>query len=84
MQPQFQKQPVNKMRKFIPSWKTIKLFLNIIYYVGFIFWFLTKMILLTFNENHHVDNNDIFIAMFFITFFILDVKDSLNYFKNKN
>jgi hypothetical protein len=75
---------MKNLLKYLPTWKTMKLFLNIVYYVGFFFWFIAKMIYLTFNDNYLINNNDIFIAIFFIVFFLLDIKDSLDYYKNKN
>jgi hypothetical protein len=75
---------MKNLLKYLFTWKTIKLFLNIVYYVGFFFWFLAKMMYLTFNDNYLINNNDIFIALFFITFFLLDIKDALNYYKTKD
>jgi hypothetical protein len=73
---------MKNLLNYLPSWKTTKMFLNILYYVGFIFWFLSRIFVIVFKpvENHFVhviNNDDIFIALIFITFFILDIKETI-------
>jgi hypothetical protein len=82
MQPQLLKQVVNNMKNllnYLPNWKTIKIFLNVIYNVGFIFWFLSRIYVIAFkpvgSSAAVITNDDIFIALIFIAFFVLDIKE---------
>jgi hypothetical protein len=74
---------MKNLLNYLPSWKTTKMFLNIIYHVGFIFWFLTKMILIIINDKYLINNNDIFIALIFLIFFVLDIKEEVFNRRNK-
>jgi hypothetical protein len=79
---------MKNLLNYLPSWKTTKMFLNIIYYVGFIFWFLSRIYVIIFKPEMSqytsvINNDDIFIALIFITFFILDVKEDIVNKRNK-
>ena len=60
---------------YLPSLKSLRVFFNVLYYLGFIGWFLmnTYNILL---HNHKITNEDLFISMLFIFFAILDKIDT--------
>lgn len=74
---------MKNFKDYLPTWRTTKMFLNIVYYVGFIFWFLSRIYVLVFHSKTEqmqsvIKNDDIFIALIFITFFILDVKEEIH------
>lgn len=70
---------MRKLLSYLPTWKTIKIFLNVTYYVGFIFWFLSRIYVMfkpkTTPLASVITNDDIFIALIFITLFVLDIKE---------
>ena len=79
---------MKKLLNYLPSWRTTKMFLNIIYHVGFIFWFLSRIYVMVFKHDDNsltsaIKNDDIFIALIFITFFILDIKEAVLNKRNK-
>ena len=79
---------MKNLLNYLPSWKTTKLFLNIIYHVGFVFWFLSRiipMISKPFNNEiiSVIKTDDIFIALIFLIFFVLDIKETLLNKENK-
>jgi hypothetical protein len=62
------------------------MFLNIIYHVGFVFWFLSRIIALILKPNESITvikNDDIFIALIFLIFFVLDIKEEVFSRRNK-
>ena len=65
---------MKSLLKYLPTWKNIKIFLDVLYYVGFVCWFLMNMYNMIFH-NHKVTNEDLFISMMFIFFAILDKID---------
>lgn len=73
---------MKNFKNYLPTWRTIKMFLNIVYYVGFIFWFLSRIYVMVFKPVGSfatiITNDDIFIALIFITFFILDIKEEIH------
>ena len=73
---------MKNLLNYLPSWKTTKMFLNIIYHVCFVFWLLSRVYLMVFKHESNeltsvIKNDDIFIALVFITFFILDIKEAV-------
>lgn len=79
---------MRNLLNYLPSWKTTKMFLNIIYHVGFIFWFLSRIILMILKHNTNeyqsvIKNNDLFIALIFLIFFVLDIKEEVFNGRNK-
>ena len=67
---------MKNLLNYLPSWKLVKMFLNISYYLCFIGWFLTKSIMIMF-ANYTATTNDIFQALMFITLFLVDIYDAI-------
>jgi hypothetical protein len=65
---------MNKLLKFLPSLKSLRVFFDALYYVGFVSWFLLNIYNMVFN-NHKITNEDLFITMIFIFFAIVDKID---------
>jgi hypothetical protein len=79
---------MKNLLNYLPSWKTTKLFLNIIYHVGFVFWFLSRIILMILKPFNNeiisvIKTDDIFIALIFLIFFVLEIKETLLNKENK-
>jgi hypothetical protein len=65
---------MKKILNYFPTWQNIKRFFNVIYYSGFIGWFALHAYTMTFNE-YQITNNEIYIALMFMSFMILDSID---------
>ncbi len=70
---------MKNLLNFLPTWKLVKTFLNVVYYFSVIGWFLLKSIMIIF-ANYNCTTNDIFQALMFISFFLVDIYDAI---KNK-
>lgn len=67
---------MKKLLNFLPTWKNVKIYLNILYYVAFFFWCFIKTIMVLFT-NYVITTNDIFMLLTFIVFFLVDIYDSI-------
>lgn len=67
---------MKKLLEYLPSFRTIRLFFDLIYYFGFLGWFMMKSILIA-SVNYVVTTNDIFLALMFVGFTLLDVNNKM-------
>jgi hypothetical protein len=67
---------MKKLLNFLSAWKNVRTVFNILYYFVFFFWFFVKTIMMAFS-NYIVTTNDIFMAMTFIVFFLVDIYDAI-------
>jgi hypothetical protein len=65
---------MKNLLNYLPTWQNIKRLFNVIYYSGFIGWFSLHAYTMAFNE-YQITNNEIFIALMFMSFMILDSID---------
>ena len=65
---------MKNLLNYLPSWQNIKRFFNVIYYLGFIGWFVLHSYFMAFGQ-YQITNNEIFIALMFMSFMILDSID---------
>jgi hypothetical protein len=65
---------MKKLLNYLPSWESIKMFLDIFYYVVFIVWFMIHLYLMIFTD-YQTNNNDLFNALVFIIILMFDIKD---------
>lgn len=65
---------MKKILNYLPTLQNIKRFFNVIYYSGFIGWFVLHIYCMTF-EQYQITNNEIFTALMFMSFMILDSID---------
>ena len=65
---------MKKILNYLPTLQNIKRFFNVIYYSGFIGWFVLHIYCMTFGQ-YQITNNEIFTALMFMSFMILDSID---------
>jgi hypothetical protein len=65
---------MEKLLNYLPTWQNIKRFFNVIYYSGFIGWFVLHSYFMVVGQ-YQITNNEIFIALMFMSFMILDSID---------
>jgi hypothetical protein len=65
---------MKKILNYLPTWQNIKRFFNVIYYSGFSIWVLLHSYVVAF-EQYQITNNEIFTALMFMFFMILDSID---------
>lgn len=64
---------MKNLLRYLPSLESIKMFLDIFYYVSFIVWFLLHLYLMIFADYQNT-NNDLFSALVFIVLLMFDMK----------
>jgi hypothetical protein len=62
---------MKKILNYLPTFQNIKKYFNVIYYSVFIIWFGLHTYVMTF-EKYQITNNEIFTALIFMSFMILD------------
>jgi hypothetical protein len=62
---------MKNLLNFLPSWPSVKALFNVIYYLGFIFWFGMNAYNMSFNDCK-ITNEQLFTAIMFLSFAILD------------
>ena len=67
---------MKNLLNFLPTWKNVKPYFNILYYVGFFFWFVMKTIMIGFAD-YVITTNDIFMSLSFIVFLLYDIYDTV-------
>ena len=67
---------MKKLLNFLPTWKNVKIYFNILYYISFFFWCFIKTIMVVFT-NYVITTNDIFMLLTFIVFFLVDIYDTI-------
>ncbi len=67
---------MKNLLNFLPTWKDVKIYFNILYYFGFFFWFVMKTIMIAFAD-YVITTNDIFMSLTFIVFLLVDIYEAI-------
>jgi hypothetical protein len=65
---------MKKILNYLPTWQNIKKSFNVVFYSGFIGWFGLHAYFMAFGQ-YQITDNEIFIALMFMSFMILDSID---------